>query len=64
MAKKPVVDKNLCISCGACVAVCPNTFKMGNDGKSEVVNPQGESEEQIQGAIDGCPVKAISWVEE
>lgn len=62
--KKPVVDKNKCISCGACVGMCGGVFKMGDDGKSEVYNPTGASETEIQGAIDGCPVQAISWVEE
>jgi ferredoxin len=61
MPKTPKVDPNTCIACGTCTSMCPNTFKTGEDGKSQVQNPQGESEEQIQGAIDACPVHAISW---
>jgi ferredoxin len=55
----PKVDKEKCIGCGACVAVAANTFKMGDDGKSEVVNPTGDTQEVIQQAVDGCPVQAI-----
>jgi ferredoxin len=36
---------------------------MADDGKSIVTNPTGDDGETIQSAIDGCPVKAISWQE-
>jgi len=62
--RKPVVDQNTCIGCGTCVALCPNTFAMGDNGKSHVTNPDGHSEQEIQGAIDACPVAAISWEED
>ena len=63
MPKTPKVDLNTCIGCGTCTSMCPNTFAIGDDGKSHVSNPTGESEEQIQQAIDACPVRAISWEE-
>ena len=56
----PVVDKEKCIGCGACTAIAPNTFKLGGDGKSEVINPKGDPEKTIQEAADACPVQAIS----
>ncbi len=52
---KPVVDPNLCISCGVCVSLCPQVFEMGNDGKSHVI---GEGD--YQAAMEACPVEAIS----
>lgn len=58
------VDQYLCIGCGACVALCPRVFRMGEDGKSGVC--QAVTEEtlsQVQEAIDSCPVTAISWLE-
>ncbi len=64
MPKKPVVDQNTCIGCGTCVALAPKTFKLNDEGKSVVTNPQGDDEATIQGAIDSCPVDAISWKEE
>ncbi len=63
MTKEPIVDKEACIGCGACVAIAGNTFKMNDQGKSIVVNSQGDDKETIQMAIDGCPVDAISWKE-
>ncbi|MEA3449451.1 MAG: ferredoxin [Patescibacteria group bacterium] len=52
------VDKNLCIGCGACVAICPKTFKMNDaEGKAEV-----SAQDDItcaNSASDGCPTQAI-----
>ena len=61
--KKAVVDKDKCIGCGSCVAVAPKSFKLGDDGKAEVLEPLGDSEGTIKQAIEGCPVGAIRWEE-
>jgi ferredoxin len=64
MAKTPWVDKDECISCGACMANCPGVFRMGADGKSECYDATGATEEDIQNnAIDTCPVSCIHWQE-
>lgn len=52
------VDKEKCIGCGACVAICPEMFEIGPDGKSAVKNAKGRCD--IDSAINGCPVGAIS----
>ena len=49
------VDKEKCIGCGACVAVCPEGFEM-KDGKAKVNGDAQCSKE----AEAGCPVGAIS----
>lgn len=61
MAKEPTIDRNVCIGCGTCVALCPAVFQLGDDGKSKVVNGKGAGEDEIQQAIDSCPVQCISW---
>lgn len=53
------IDKEKCIGCGTCVALAPNTFKMNDDGKAEVLNQVGDNTDTIQMAIDSCPTQAI-----
>jgi ferredoxin len=63
MAKTVVIDQDECISCGACVDSCPDVFRMNDDNLAEVYAPDGASEEEIEDAIDSCPVTCISWEE-
>lgn len=58
--QKPVVNKNVCIGCGLCTTVAPETFEL-TEGKAMVKNPDGDAQEKIQEAIDSCPVSAIGW---
>ena len=50
-----------CIGCGSCEAVCPEVFRMNDDGLAEAyVNPvPAELEEKAQEAADMCPVNVI-----
>ncbi|RLJ09681.1 MAG: ferredoxin [Candidatus Aenigmatarchaeota archaeon] len=53
----PVVDKEKCVGCGACVSVCPaDVFKL-KEGKSVVVNPDNCI--GCGSCVENCPVKAI-----
>jgi len=54
------VDKEKCIGCGACASIAPNTFKIGDDGKSEVINESGDPSDAIKQAAEACPVQAIT----
>jgi ferredoxin len=59
---KVKVDKNKCISCGLCANMCPKTFIMDEDNKSEVLKQPNTKEEVscAKEAIESCPVEAIS----
>ena len=57
---KIVIDKSKCIGCGMCVSLASKTFKIGKDMKSEVVNQKGDLQENVQNAVNNCPVGAIS----
>ena len=60
MAGKVVIDWDECIGCGNCVEICPEVFQMVNDAdKAEVLKPEGGPEEQIEEAIENCPVECI-----
>ncbi len=65
------LNKDKCIGCGNCAAVCPKFFEMAEDGKSSLKGKKTKPEKQIeeliilkpecaQEAVDSCPVQAIS----
>jgi ferredoxin len=54
------VDMENCIACGSCEALASNTFKLNSEGKSEVVNERGDSDDKILEAAKSCPVSVIS----
>ena len=54
------VDTATCVGSGWCVNLAGGVFQLGPDGKSTVVNPDGESPEAVEEAVDSCPVSAIS----
>jgi len=63
MAKKLVIDEDLCEGCETCVSICPDVFELGENGKARVKNPNALNTCNIQEAIDSCPVGAIRWQE-
>lgn len=63
MKKLPTVNKDKCIGCSTCSVLAPKTFRLGKDGKAEVIDPPGDEEEKIKEAVDSCPVDAIEYAE-
>jgi ferredoxin len=64
VARKVRVDEDTCIGCGTCEGICPEVFQVSEEeGKSQVINPEGGPEDLIQEAIDSCPMEAIHWEE-
>jgi len=65
MAKKLLcVDPKKCISCGACVSLAPDSFELDSKdiyATAVAKNPPKDSKENIDTAIETCPVDAIEW---
>ena len=55
---KIFVDKEKCIGCGACAAVCPEAFKM-QENKAVAVKPEVDKLSCEKQGADVCPVQAI-----
>lgn len=61
------VDKDKCIGCGACQAICEEVFEIKDDGFAEAVKEEIKDEKIKEDAIDameGCPTSAISEVKD
>jgi ferredoxin len=58
---KAIIDREGCISCGMCVDICPDVFRMGDDGKAEAYGEiDSSAEDTAQEARDSCPVSVIT----
>jgi len=51
------IDQNKCIGCGLCVSMCPETFVMNVNSKSEVI--KDDVTDCAKSAAESCPVEAI-----
>lgn len=59
---KGIVDQDVCIGCGICETVCPNVFKMNDEGVAEGNDCEIEDSdlECANDAMEQCPVDAIT----
>ena len=52
------INKETCIGCGTCAAICSDIFKMNDEGKAEVIKE--ENSDCAKNAAESCPTQAIS----
>lgn len=62
---KVKVNRDACIGCGACAAICPYVFEIDDEGLSKVVNSDVKDGniDDVKDAIDSCPTGAIEEAE-
>ena len=57
---KAIVKDDVCIGCGMCADIEPSVFRMKDDGKAEAYSASTEeNKENVEQAIESCPVEAI-----
>ena len=54
------INQDSCISCGTCVAIDSNTYKLNDENKSIVIDANVADDETLITSEEACPVKAIS----
>ena len=57
------VNKEACIGCGACMAICPAVFEINDEGLATTIKDENLTDEEIENATDameGCPTGSIS----
>ena len=58
------VDRALCIGSGDCVDTAPDVFRLDDEDKATVIDPDGASVDDVIAAAGNCPVAAIFIVGE
>lgn len=70
-AVKVLINRENCIGCGVCEALCPEVFEIDEDGFSSVKEPhregdlgKGEVGDHLKGCVEeassSCPVSVIT----
>lgn len=62
---KVILNRDACIGCGACAAICDSVFEIDETGVSKVIKEKVEEDEidSVKDAIESCPTEAISFEE-
>lgn len=58
------VDRGLCIGSGDCVDTAPDVFRLDDEEKAVVIDPDGAPVQDVVDAAGNCPVGAIFVVGE
>jgi ferredoxin len=58
------VDRALCIGSGDCVDTAPDVFKLDDEEKAVVIDPDGAPVKDVLDAAANCPVSAVFVVGE
>ena len=62
------IEREKCIGCGSCAALCPKYFEMADDGKSSIKGAVKQDIEELEvvkiecaeSAAEACPVQCIN----
>ena len=55
---KVAVDGDVCMGSATCVSLAPNTFRIGEENVSLVVDPAGDPLGDVLAAEEACPTEA------
>jgi ferredoxin len=53
------IDRERCMGSGNCAFWAPSTFDVGEDNVAVILDPEGDPDDKVRNAVDGCPTQAI-----
>ena len=54
------INRDGCVSCGLCVSICPEVYRIADDGLAEVYSkPTDDLKSKVAEAAENCPVNVI-----
>jgi ferredoxin len=61
------LEREKCIGCGSCAAICAKCFELSDDGKSHIINSVKQDVEELEveklecseAAAEACPAQCI-----
>ena len=59
MAVEINIDREKCMGSGNCSFWAPATFDLDDEGVAIVIDPEGDPDEKVVLAAQGCPTQAI-----
>ena len=62
--RKIKVDRVKCIGANTCVELAPGVFQLDSEHLAYIVDPDSESDDAIRLAAEGCPILAITLLDE
>ncbi|MCB9527744.1 MAG: ferredoxin [bacterium] len=63
MPYRIIIDREKCIGAGTCVTEAPATFQLDEDEKAVVIDEDGDPDQAVLWAGQGCPVAAITLID-
>ncbi|MEY9853167.1 ferredoxin [Leifsonia sp. EB41] len=60
MTEHLTIDRDRCMGSGQCTFYAPNTFDLDDLSIAIVTDEHGDTDENIQQAIDVCPTRSIA----
>jgi ferredoxin len=64
MTTSIAVDRDVCIGSGNCVLYAPATFSQDAEAKAVVADPTGDDLDTVRVAVEACPTRALTLIEE
>jgi len=65
MQHELVVDRKTCVGSSYCVNIARGAFAIDQaDGKVRVVDPSTATREELEDAVETCPVSAIAFADD